>query len=169
MFTRRLLLQPATAAHLIALIAGPDAFHEQFGLRVEPGYLEFPGALEYSIDRLGEGTRHARWWKPYLVRLRHRPILIGLAGFKGPPDSGGAVELGYGIAPAYRNRGYATEVVAGLVTLAFRRRGVAAVRAHTLAVPGPSPRVLEKCGFRQIAEAVDPEDGPVWLWKKEPA
>jgi len=31
-----------------------------------------------------------------------------------------------------------------------------------------STRVLEKCGFRKIANTVDPENNlPVWRWKKE--
>jgi len=26
--------------------------------------------------------------------------------------------------------------------------------------------VLTKCGFRHVADLVDPEDGPVWRWER---
>jgi len=57
---------------------------------------------------------------------------------------------------------------AALVRFAFASEHVQLVRAHTLPVSNPSTRVLLKCGFRDIGEVVDPEDGPVWRWERGP-
>jgi ribosomal-protein-alanine N-acetyltransferase len=45
--------------------------------------------------------------------------LIGRLGFKGKPEHG-AVEIGYGIVPAHRQQGYATEAGQVLIARAFR-------------------------------------------------
>jgi ribosomal-protein-alanine N-acetyltransferase len=93
--------------------------------------------------------------------------LVGLGGFKGPPSSDGAVEIGYAIAPAFQGRGLATDAVAQMVRRAFADAAVRAVDAHTLGHVTPSTRVLEKSGFRRIGEAHDPDAGEVWHWRRE--
>jgi len=92
--------------------------------------------------------------------------VIGSAGFKGPPDSDGMVEITYGIVPSFEGHGYATEVAAELVRFAFARGGIRLVRAHTRPVANASTRVLTKCGFHHTCSVVDPEDGPVWRWER---
>jgi hypothetical protein len=63
-----ILLQPATLAHIEALIAGDEVFAAEFGLKVIPGYLAFPEALEHMRKGLAEGAG------PQLVESsHHRP------------------------------------------------------------------------------------------------
>jgi len=106
--------------------------------------------------------------QPPRVFLVHHGIrvVIGSAGFKGPPDSTGTVEIAYGIAPSFQGQGYATEAAGALVALAFEAPLVELVRAHTLPAANASTRVLVKCGFRHVGGVVDPEDGPVWRWER---
>jgi ribosomal-protein-alanine N-acetyltransferase len=92
--------------------------------------------------------------------------VVGSAGFKGPPDSSGTVEIAYGIASSIEGQGYATEAAATLVAFAFAAPLVELVRAHTLPAANASTRVLIKCGFRQVDSIVDPDDGPVWRWER---
>lgn len=166
MLTPRLDLQQAEAAHLEALIEGAAAFEKRFGLAVEEGCLDVPGTLEFALEMLEAQPGHAFWWAPRLVILRASPRLIGLARYKGPPDATGQVEIGYGIAPAHENRGYATETAAALVGRAFQAPGVQLIRAHTLAVRNASGSVLQKCGFARVREIVDEDEGRLWLWEK---
>lgn len=166
MLTPRLQLQQTDAAHLEALIAGPAEFGARFGFYVEDGYLDLPGTLEFALEMLEAHPEQAFWWAPRLVLLRAAPCLIGLAGFKGPPDAAGQVEIGYGIAPAYENRGYATETASALVERAFQDPKVRLVRAHTLAVRNASGSVLRKCGFAKVRELVDEDEGRLWRWEK---
>jgi len=97
---------------------------------------------------------------------RDRQEVIGAAGFKGPPDSGGMVEIAYGIVPSREGRGYATEAAGALVRFAQADDRVRLVRAHTLPEANASTHVLRKCGFVQVGEVIDPDDGRVWRWER---
>src|ERR1044072_5590128 len=92
-------------------------------------------------------------------------LVIGTAGFVGPPDSAGSVEIAYGIVPDYEGRGYATEAAAALVAFARSDTRVRALCAHTLPARNASTRVLEKCGFRLTGEMHHPTDGLIWRWE----
>ena len=104
-----------------------------------------PHSIERVRHQLEQDPGSARWGSR-LVGAGEPPALVGWGGFKGPPRDG-AVELGYAIAPAREGRGLATAAVRAMVAEAFADPEVRAVIAHTLPVPGPSPRVLEKAGF----------------------
>jgi len=101
----------------------------------------------------------------FAAALRSEDLVVGMCGYKGPPDAEGVVETGYGFAPAYQNRGFATEAAGALVNHAFECDEVTAVIAHTLPEPNASSRVLTKCGFDFVGEVIDPNDGPVWQWE----
>jgi RimJ/RimL family protein N-acetyltransferase len=94
-------------------------------------------------------------------------LVIGNAGFTGPPDAEGMVEIAYGVVPDFQGRGYATEAADALVAWAAKNGRVAIVRAHTLPKRNASTRVLEKCGFKYVGELMDPTDGLIWRWEKE--
>jgi [ribosomal protein S5]-alanine N-acetyltransferase len=159
--TARLRVEPATADHLRALIAGDDTFAERFELRVAPGYLEFDGVLERMLADLDAGADPA--WNTYLFVHTADRALLGLGGFKGPPTAG-TVEIGYGIAPEYRHQGYATEGATLLIAIA-RASGLTTVIAHTRPEPSFSTRILTRLGFTQTSTASDPEEGDVWRWE----
>jgi RimJ/RimL family protein N-acetyltransferase len=164
----RLQLLLSTTAHLEKLIEGPSAFETAFGMRVIEGYNEFPESLRYSLEVMVQlaGTPAADWWTPYLFVHREERAVIGLGGFKGPQDETGMVEFGYGIAPAYRQQGYATEAALALMAYASSCAGVTLLRAHTLPEVNASTRVLAKCGLVKVAEVIDPQDGLIWRWER---
>jgi RimJ/RimL family protein N-acetyltransferase len=114
-----------------------------------------------------EGSSQADLWiHGFTLIDRANSRSVGQCGFKGPPGTEGVVEISYGIAPEHQGKGYATEAAAALTDYAFRQREVRAIRAHTLPETNASARVLTKCGFRCVGEAIDPEDGLVWRWEK---
>lgn len=108
------------------------------------------------------------WALWYAVVLRDTGAEVGGCGFKGPPDADGAVELAYGIDPAHRGRGYATEAARALAAFALGTGAVRVVRAHTKPDNPASARALTKCGFAFVGEVVDPEDGLVRRWELRP-
>jgi RimJ/RimL family protein N-acetyltransferase len=75
------------------------------------------------------------------------------------------VEIAYGIAPGYQNRGHATETARELIAYAFASGRVRTIWAHTLPQHNASTRVLLKCGFILIGEVAHAEDGIVWRWE----
>jgi RimJ/RimL family protein N-acetyltransferase len=149
---RKLELVPRTSDEVRAMIAGmsPDM------------------KAQLSADWLAlldAATTSDPWVHGFVARLRGTGDVVGEGGFKGPPRSG-TVEIAYGTDPEHRGRGYATETAAALVEFAFAFDDVRVVRAHTLPASVASQRVLTKCGFRQVGEVIDPEDGLVWRFEK---
>jgi ribosomal-protein-alanine N-acetyltransferase len=139
---------------------GRVAFEEAIGFKMADGLFEFlPPDPERMIALSAPG-----WTSAFFVVCKSENICMGMCGFKGPPDKDGIVEIAYGIAPSYENRGFATEIARRMTRIAFDR-GVAVVRAHTLPEPNASGRVLTKAGFRKLGEVIDPEDGLVWRWE----
>ena len=124
---------------------------------------------QMSADWLAR-FKHAACADPWIhgFNLVHRGsnLVVGHAGFTGPPSSDGTAEIAYGVNPEHRGKGYATEAAQGLIRFAFESGRVRVVRAHTLPEPNASTRVLAKCGFRNQGEVVEPEDGIVWRWEK---
>lgn len=106
------------------------------------------------------------WSLGFTVRERESKASVGGCAFKGPPEADGMVEVAYGVDEPHRCRGYATEAAAALTEFAFTDDRVRIVRAHSKPDNGPSARVLEKCGFEQRGEVMDPEDGLVCRWER---
>jgi ribosomal-protein-alanine N-acetyltransferase len=166
--TKRLRLRPWVPGHIVTLIEQPEDFEQRTGFPAAPGLREMFTSTAVSPDWLATlRTAEPDPWR-YGFFLVHTEAgsVIGTAGFKGPPDSTGTVELAYGIAPAFEGQGYATEAAAALVAFAFDSPLVDLVCAHTLPMVNASTRVLAKCGFHHVGTVDDPEDGPVWRWER---
>jgi ribosomal-protein-alanine N-acetyltransferase len=166
--TARLILLPSSPEQILALIEHPERFEQVVGFPAADGFRAFFVSDDVSPDWLA-ALRTASgadpWRYGFFVVEREQRLVIGSAGFKGPPDSSGMVEIAYGIVPSAEGRGYATEAAKALVSFALRTGDVRLVRAHTLPVANASTRVLTKCGLRHTDSVVDPEDGLVWRWE----
>lgn len=159
--TERLELVPATLELTRAALDGEHALGASLRAAVPPTwppeYLDQP-ALEFTLSRLAEGPEQAGWWLHFVVLQGGEAgrTLIGSAGYKGPPSADGTVEVGYGIVRDYQRRGYASEVVRGLLAHAFAIPAVGRVIAETLPELAASLGVLRKCGFRLIGDGAQP-------------
>ena len=167
--TSRLQLRPYAPEHFLALFEGMEEFHRSFGLRAAEGLRGFIDSGDVS-PRWLEQLRAARgadpWAFGFAVVDRASSLVIGNAGFKGPPDGEGMVEIAYGIVPAFAGQGCATEAARALIDFAGNDPRVRLIRAHTRPANHASTRVLTKNGFVKVGELVDPEDGPVWRWER---
>jgi [ribosomal protein S5]-alanine N-acetyltransferase len=159
--TERLELVPATAELTRAALDGPPALAAALEAGVPaswpPEFLD-AASLQFTLERLGEGPEQAGWWLHFVV-LTGGPtgrLLIGSAGYKGPPGPEGRVEIGYGIVRDQQRRGYASEAARGLVARAFADPVVQAIVAETLPELTASIGVLAKCGFHLIGEGSEP-------------
>lgn len=159
--TDRLELVPATLELTQAALDGEHALgaclHAVVPPTWPPEYLD-RASLQVTLDRLAEGLEQAEWWLHFVVLRGAEParILIGSAGYKGPPSADGTVEVGYGIVRDHQRRGYASEAVRGLLAHAFAVPAVRRVIAETLPELAASIAVLGKCGFRLIGEGSEP-------------
>ena len=134
------------------------------GLEVAEGWDVFPDSLPRVREALAADPASARGGTRLCV-AGEPPTVVGWGGFKGAPRDG-VVELGYAVAPAWRGRGIASAAVRAMLDEAFADPEVTAVIAHTLAEPGPSPRVLQKAGFLNEGKLAE-EDGVVWRFRLE--
>jgi ribosomal-protein-alanine N-acetyltransferase len=167
--TLRLELIPYTTEQLLALIDDVPEFEKKTGFAAAKGLRDFIISDEVSpawIERLRASSGSDPWTYGFAVVDRESRSVVGSAGFKGPPDAEGMVEIAYGIVPEFEGRGYATEAAALLVGFASGNRGVQLIRAHTLPTKNASTRVLTKCGFKYVGEVIDPDDGLVWRWER---
>jgi ribosomal-protein-alanine N-acetyltransferase len=155
--------------HVLALRHGAEAYERFARLRLAPGIAEMVAGPEVSSLFLARQLAVPGpdiWLHGFGIVLVDDQIVIGLCGYKGPPDKDGAVEIAYGVAPSYQGKGYATQAALELVSRAFSSSQVRLVRAHTLPAHNSSTRVLSKCGFAWRGQVIDPEDGPVWRWER---
>ena len=76
-----------------------------------------------------EAEPEAAAWIARAVVVEPDGVVIGYAGFHGPPDDRGMVEVGYTVGPAHRRRGYATAILTALLERAAAEPGVQVVRA----------------------------------------
>lgn len=167
--TQRLKLVLHSPSHLRALIKEPELYASAMGAEPASGLREFITGKEVSVEWLAQLETAAEpdpWTHGFAVIHSADRKVIGMAGYKGPPDSTGMVEISYGIVPEYEGRGFATEAAEALMAYVQRDPRVRLLRAHTLPEANASTRVLTKCGFRKISEEIDPTDGKVWRWEK---
>ena len=165
METARLKLEPNDPKQLLTFIEDETGAAPLLGRPAAAGIRDY---LLSASPAFFEGLRSAsgpdRWRFGYVIIEKENDLVIGQCGFTGPPNESGTVEIAYSIAPAFQGKGYATEAAQALIEIAGREPTVRLICAHTLAEPNASSRVLEKCGLRRVAEAM--EDGvPIWRWE----
>jgi RimJ/RimL family protein N-acetyltransferase len=114
------------------------------GLDPAPGWPQ-PGtepALRREADRTTSDEETL-----FLVFLAATGQVVGDAGWHGPPDANGVVEIGYGLAPSVHGQGLGTELVGALTAWALGQPGCSVVHAYVLPDNVPSLRALARNGF----------------------
>jgi RimJ/RimL family protein N-acetyltransferase len=101
----------------------------------------------------------AAGWVTGVVWDERAAVAVGRAGFHGPPDAQGMVEIGYEIDPAYRRRGYARAALGALVARADADPDVRVVRVTIAPDNTPSRDLALPFGFVHVGEQWDEEDG----------
>ncbi|OAA54660.1 acetyltransferase gnat family protein [Cordyceps fumosorosea ARSEF 2679] len=97
---------------------------------------------------------------PWVTRLVvDGGAVVGRAGFHGPPDERGMVEVGYSIDPACRRRGHARAALRVMLDVAAADERVKVVRASIGPGNEASMGVVRPFGFKEVGEQWDEEDG----------
>ena len=160
-----LTLMPLSERDLRELIEEPDAFARRHALAIEQGAC----APTFIYERALANMRAAPDWAGVLstrLYVLDGARVVGAGGVKAPPLPDGEVEIGYGIAPAFRGRGLATQGARGLTDEALAQ-GASRVSAFTTPENTASWRLLRRIGYRRDGETNDPDDGLVWRWVRE--
>lgn len=158
-------LRPLPLAEAQALLAGRPVVRGD--LRWHPDY---PTGDTVDVLALLVGAHEAmtgplrvappRWW---LNQIVVEGLVVGDAGFHGPPTEQGAVEIGYQVVPGWRGRGVASRACSLLVERAWAD-GAEVVRAETDGDNQASQAVLRRAGFTRqvdgVFTTVRPQEAP---------
>ena len=154
--TKRLRLIPLLLDQLRCYIASPEVLEQELGFEVSREIVteQLRRAIAMKVSRMEHiAPANYEWYTYWLIVVRDGPFGAGLAGFKGLPDAQGQAEIGYGIDPAYQNKGYITEAVKGLIEWAFQDpRCRAIIAPNTRKWNVASNHVLKKVGMRVYGE-----------------
>ncbi|MBQ0876791.1 GNAT family N-acetyltransferase [Streptomyces sp. RT42] len=112
----------------------------------------------FRLDQMAADPERARWMVRQAV-VGEGGQVVGHAGFHGPPDDVGMVEIGYSVDPAFRRRGYARATLTELLRRAAAEPGVTTVRAAIGPDNAASLATIAGFGFVQVGEQWDEEDG----------
>jgi RimJ/RimL family protein N-acetyltransferase len=110
-------------------------------------------------SRQAEADPASAAWVTGVIWDEERQVAVGRAGYHGPPDATGTVEIGYAVDPAHRRRGYARAALEALLRRAAREPGVRTVRVTISPDNEASLGLAEQYGFAVVGEQWDDEDG----------
>jgi RimJ/RimL family protein N-acetyltransferase len=112
----------------------------------------------FRLDQTAADPEHAQCMVRQAV-LGEQGLVVGHAGFHGPPEGNAMVEIGYSIAPRYRRRGCARSTLAELLRRAAAEPAVTTVRATVSPDNVASLATIAGFGFVEAGEQWDEEDG----------
>lgn len=110
------------------------------------------------LGQMAADPGHARWMARQAV-VGDEGLVVGHAGFHGPPDEVGMVEIGYSVAPEFRRQGYARATLIELLRRAAAEPAVTTVRATISPGNVASLATIAGFGFVEVGEQWDEEDG----------
>ncbi len=150
------MLIEAAASDFAALIAGRGPRNLRLVADIAPqDVLVMLADLAASIR---EGFAPSAW-----LVVEDDAVAGLLSLVRAPEDD--TIAIGYGIAPTSQGRGVATRAVSDLLGWAKGDPRVGAVIAETAVDNLASQKVLSANGFIRTGERIDPEDGPVIVWR----
>jgi hypothetical protein len=156
--TERLQLLALTLEQLRMCLKAPERLEQELGFPIPADLVTQPvrRALGLKVDKMSQVAPDMHPWYTYwLMVLAVESSGAGLIGFKGEPDQQGVVEIGYGIVPAHRCRGYTTEATRALIAWAFQDPACRTVDADPRRDNLASNRVLAKAGMHVFRETED--------------
>lgn len=98
-------------------------------------------------------------WVTGVIWDEEQQLAVGRAGYHGPADLSGMVEIGYAVDPAHRRRGYARAALEVLLDRAVHEPCVHTVRVTISPDNTASYRLASQYGFTRVGEQWDDEDG----------
>ncbi|GAA1544730.1 hypothetical protein GCM10009730_62320 [Streptomyces albidochromogenes] len=112
----------------------------------------------YRANQLAEDPSVAPWITRAAVS-EPEGVVVGDAGFHGPPDEAGMVEVGFTVVPAHRRQGYARAVLTALLTRAAAEPDVRTVRARIRSDNNASLATISGFGFTRVGKQGNERDG----------
>lgn len=153
--TERLLLRPLTLDQLFKYIKGDNSLEIEFNLNdsVRTISLELKEALEQTIiPNVADPNKNYLFSTLWTAISKIDNKMVGDLCIVGEPNAAGEIEIGYGTYGEFRNKGFMTEAVGGLIKWARLQSSVISIIASTDKGNIASFSVLEKNDFKKVGE-----------------
>jgi len=137
-----------TAANTVSPVPLPEYF-------VSP---EWRGTWRRRSEQVEQDPASAAWVTG-VIWDELAQAAVGRAGYHGPPDRMGMVEIGYAVDPACRRRGYARAALEALLQRAASEPQVKTVRVTISPGNTASYALASQYGFTKTGQQWDAEDG----------
>jgi RimJ/RimL family protein N-acetyltransferase len=156
-----------TSATLRALLEGDLAeASAQAGVELTAYFItdEAKRRWRRRVDQIAADPASAQWIARAVV-AEPQGVAVGHAGYHGPPDDDGMVEVAYSVDPTYRRQGYARAMLYELLRRANAEPDVLTVRATISPDNAASLATIRGFGFAHVGEQWDEEDGPELIFE----
>ncbi len=150
--TERLVSIPLTKYQLHTFTYNKKAFIEYFKLANSNYEIseDLMDALEHVFLPMINEDEYYYYETIWIIIKKATNQYIGSFCFKGMPNELGEIEVGYGIDTEFRNQGYITEILFGIIDFCKTERNVNTIFAETDINNPCSIKVLSKAGFTNV-------------------
>ena len=121
-------------------------------------FLNNRNSIPYRINQVRKDPEVAK----YLLRvavLRESMEIIGSVGFHNLPDINCMIEIGFGIDPAFQNKGYGKQLLHGMWNWVLKDQRVKTLRYTVSPTNLISKQIIQKLEFDLVGEQLDDVDG----------
>ena len=156
METQRLILLPLTYEQLGKYLRCDNSLEEELNLNHAERIIgaELKEALEKTIiPKVADKSKDYLFYTLWTAISKKENKMVGDLCLYGEPNEKGEIEIGYGVYEEFRNQGFMTEMVQGIIEWAKAQPKIKAITASTDKDNLASFRVLEKNGFVKSGES----------------
>ena len=122
-----------------------------------PVYIALEQAQSY-IHKMNLGMTENKWI-PWAICLKDEDEIIGTVSLWHLDDKENKAELGYGLFPAYRRKGYMKEALEKVLAYGFDDMKLLTIEAYTSVSNEPSKQFLDSQAFEFVKNFEDPYSG----------
>jgi RimJ/RimL family protein N-acetyltransferase len=120
-------------------------------------FLNYPNPIKHRLPRVRQNPEYAKFLLRVAV-LKNNPIIIASAGFHDAPDSGGMIEIGFGVDKNYQGNGYGQEILHGMWSWVVNDPLVKILRYTVSPNNLISQHIIKKLGFKHKGQQMDEVD-----------
>ncbi len=153
--TESLILRPLTYDQLLKYIRDDNTLEMELNLNETSRIIspELKEALEQTIlPNVGDKNKNYLYSTLWTAISKADNKMVGDLCIVGEPNAAGEIEIGYGTYEEFRNKGFMTEAVGGMITWARNEPNVKSIFAATDKINIASFSVLIKNNFIKTGE-----------------
>ena len=153
--TERLILRPLTYEQLVKYIKCDNSLEKELKLNETSRTIspELKEAFEQTIlPNVADRSKNYLYSTLWTAISKTENKMVGDLCIVGEPNNDGEIEIGYGTYDEFKNKGFMTEIVRGIIEWAKTQPKVKSIVASTDKTNPASYKVLEKNNFIKIGE-----------------